>query len=189
MRSNRREERLSPSAGCLALLGRPPCGWAAALGCAHLQPNHLADVWPSRGSRWGPGVTGPPSQAAGPGRGCLHPLPGSLGDGVLSSGPQQRQPCLGPAGGGAWSASGLRERPLSAFPGTNASAPDQLSLALAWNRVDIARSQIFVFGPHWPVKLFSTSSLLSGLVWMMRSMGAPGTRVPGKSWGFSRFNA
>lgn len=41
-----------------------------------------------------------------------------------------------------------------AVPGTNASAPDQLSLALAWNRVDIARSQIFVFGPHWPVKMF-----------------------------------
>lgn len=40
-----------------------------------------------------------------------------------------------------------------AFPGTNASAPDQLSLALAWNRVDIARSQIFVFGPRWPVKI------------------------------------
>lgn len=36
--------------------------------------------------------------------------------------------------------------------GTNASAPDQLSLALAWNRVDIARSQIFVFGHHWPVR-------------------------------------
>uniref|UniRef100_A0A8C1I583 Transient receptor potential cation channel, subfamily M, member 1a n=1 Tax=Cyprinus carpio carpio TaxID=630221 RepID=A0A8C1I583_CYPCA len=35
--------------------------------------------------------------------------------------------------------------------GTNASAPDQLSLALAWNRVDIARSQIFVHGQHWPV--------------------------------------
>ncbi|KAJ8417288.1 hypothetical protein AAFF_G00285150 [Aldrovandia affinis] len=34
--------------------------------------------------------------------------------------------------------------------GTNASAPDQLSLALAWNRVDIARSQIFVYGNHWP---------------------------------------
>lgn len=49
-----------------------------------------------------------------------------------------------------------QERTLSLlpFPGTNASAPDQLSLALAWNRVDIARSQIFVFGPHWPVKLF-----------------------------------
>ncbi|KAM3626264.1 uncharacterized protein V6R79_025949 [Siganus canaliculatus] len=34
--------------------------------------------------------------------------------------------------------------------GTNASASDQLSLALAWNRVDIARSQIFVHGLHWP---------------------------------------
>uniref|UniRef100_A0A672NMX0 Transient receptor potential cation channel subfamily M member 1-like n=1 Tax=Sinocyclocheilus grahami TaxID=75366 RepID=A0A672NMX0_SINGR len=34
--------------------------------------------------------------------------------------------------------------------GTNASAPDQLSLALAWNRVDIARSQIFIQGQHWP---------------------------------------
>ncbi|XP_029112378.1 transient receptor potential cation channel subfamily M member 1-like [Scleropages formosus] len=34
--------------------------------------------------------------------------------------------------------------------GTNASAADQLSLALAWNRVDIARSQIFVYGHHWP---------------------------------------
>ncbi|XP_061592460.1 transient receptor potential cation channel subfamily M member 1-like isoform X2 [Cololabis saira] len=35
--------------------------------------------------------------------------------------------------------------------GTNASASDQLSLALAWNRVDIARSQIFVYGIRWPV--------------------------------------
>uniref|UniRef100_A0A4W6CR90 Transient receptor potential cation channel, subfamily M, member 1a n=1 Tax=Lates calcarifer TaxID=8187 RepID=A0A4W6CR90_LATCA len=35
--------------------------------------------------------------------------------------------------------------------GTNASASDQLSLALAWNRVDIAHSQIFVYGHHWPV--------------------------------------
>ncbi|XP_048473026.1 transient receptor potential cation channel subfamily M member 1a isoform X2 [Rhincodon typus] len=34
--------------------------------------------------------------------------------------------------------------------GTNASAPDQLSLAMAWNRVDIARNQIFIFGNHWP---------------------------------------
>ncbi|XP_051918376.1 transient receptor potential cation channel subfamily M member 1-like isoform X2 [Hippocampus zosterae] len=34
--------------------------------------------------------------------------------------------------------------------GTNASACDQLSLALAWNRVDIARSQIFVRGHRWP---------------------------------------
>ncbi|XP_013868000.1 transient receptor potential cation channel subfamily M member 3 isoform X3 [Austrofundulus limnaeus] len=35
--------------------------------------------------------------------------------------------------------------------GANASAPDQLSLALAWNRVDIARSQIFIYGQQWPV--------------------------------------
>uniref|UniRef100_A0A8C1T795 Transient receptor potential cation channel, subfamily M, member 1b n=1 Tax=Cyprinus carpio TaxID=7962 RepID=A0A8C1T795_CYPCA len=35
--------------------------------------------------------------------------------------------------------------------GTNASAPDQLSLALAWNRVDIARNQIFVYGHNLPV--------------------------------------
>ncbi|KAK7919223.1 hypothetical protein WMY93_010507 [Mugilogobius chulae] len=34
--------------------------------------------------------------------------------------------------------------------GTNACATDQLSLALAWNRVDIARNQIFVYGHHWP---------------------------------------
>ncbi|KAJ0056538.1 hypothetical protein NL108_010250, partial [Boleophthalmus pectinirostris] len=33
---------------------------------------------------------------------------------------------------------------------TNACATDQLSLALAWNRVDIARNQIFVYGLHWP---------------------------------------
>lgn len=39
--------------------------------------------------------------------------------------------------------------PLS---GANASAPDQLSLALAWNRVDIARSQIFIYGQQWPVR-------------------------------------
>uniref|UniRef100_A0A672Z736 Transient receptor potential cation channel, subfamily M, member 3 n=1 Tax=Sphaeramia orbicularis TaxID=375764 RepID=A0A672Z736_9TELE len=36
--------------------------------------------------------------------------------------------------------------------GANASAPDQLSLALAWNRVDIARSQIFIYGQQWPVR-------------------------------------
>ncbi|KAM4876666.1 transient receptor potential cation channel subfamily M member 3 isoform 2-T2 [Thomomys bottae] len=35
--------------------------------------------------------------------------------------------------------------------GANASAPDQLSLALAWDRVDIARSQIFIYGQQWPV--------------------------------------
>uniref|UniRef100_A0A3P8UV35 Transient receptor potential cation channel, subfamily M, member 1b n=1 Tax=Cynoglossus semilaevis TaxID=244447 RepID=A0A3P8UV35_CYNSE len=34
---------------------------------------------------------------------------------------------------------------------TNASASDQLSLALAWNRVDIARNHIFVYGHNLPV--------------------------------------
>lgn len=38
-----------------------------------------------------------------------------------------------------------------AILGTNASASDQLSLALAWNRVDIARNQIFVYGHNLPV--------------------------------------
>ncbi|KAJ6630916.1 hypothetical protein lerEdw1_014668, partial [Lerista edwardsae] len=41
--------------------------------------------------------------------------------------------------------------PFSLCTGANASAPDQLSLALAWNRVDIARSQIFIYGQQWPV--------------------------------------
>uniref|UniRef100_A0A8C2EK71 Transient receptor potential cation channel, subfamily M, member 3 n=1 Tax=Cyprinus carpio TaxID=7962 RepID=A0A8C2EK71_CYPCA len=51
--------------------------------------------------------------------------------------------------------------------GANASAPDQLSLALAWNRVDIARSQIFIYGQQWPmlmmmimIKVHETDSLL-----------------------------
>uniref|UniRef100_A0A671UDN6 Transient receptor potential cation channel, subfamily M, member 1b n=1 Tax=Sparus aurata TaxID=8175 RepID=A0A671UDN6_SPAAU len=35
--------------------------------------------------------------------------------------------------------------------GTNAAAADQLSLALAWNRVDIARNHIFVYGHNLPV--------------------------------------
>ncbi|XP_023931927.1 transient receptor potential cation channel subfamily M member 3-like [Lingula anatina] len=34
--------------------------------------------------------------------------------------------------------------------GQNASAPDQLSLALTWNRVDIAKKHIFVYGREWP---------------------------------------
>jgi hypothetical protein len=42
--------------------------------------------------------------------------------------------------------------PLFLLLGANASAPDQLSLALAWNRVDIARSQIFIYGQQWPVR-------------------------------------
>ncbi|XP_021476775.2 transient receptor potential cation channel subfamily M member 3 isoform X1 [Oncorhynchus mykiss] len=43
--------------------------------------------------------------------------------------------------------------------GANASAPDQLSLALAWNRVDIARSQIFIYGQQWPVGSLEQSML------------------------------
>lgn len=46
----------------------------------------------------------------------------------------------------------LLPAPLSVYTGANASAPDQLSLALAWNRVDIARSQIFIYGQQWPVQ-------------------------------------
>ena len=33
-------------------------------------------------------------------------------------------------------------------------ATDQLRLALTWNRVDIARSEIFVYGQEWPVSEF-----------------------------------
>lgn len=36
------------------------------------------------------------------------------------------------------------------FRSRHLSAPEQLSLALAWNRVDIARSEIFVYGQEWP---------------------------------------
>uniref|UniRef100_A0A6Q2WRM7 Transient receptor potential cation channel, subfamily M, member 1a n=1 Tax=Esox lucius TaxID=8010 RepID=A0A6Q2WRM7_ESOLU len=48
--------------------------------------------------------------------------------------------------------------------GTNASAPDQLSLALAWNRVDIARSQIFVYGHHWPTSGSVSQAMMDALV-------------------------
>ncbi|XP_035824942.1 transient receptor potential cation channel subfamily M member 1 isoform X2 [Aplysia californica] len=34
--------------------------------------------------------------------------------------------------------------------GTTANAIDQLNLALTWDRVDIARSHIFVYGQEWP---------------------------------------
>lgn len=34
--------------------------------------------------------------------------------------------------------------------GHNLSPAEQLGLALAWNRVDIARSDIFVMGQDWP---------------------------------------
>uniref|UniRef100_A0A1B0C4L8 Uncharacterized protein n=1 Tax=Glossina palpalis gambiensis TaxID=67801 RepID=A0A1B0C4L8_9MUSC len=37
------------------------------------------------------------------------------------------------------------------FKTQHLSPPDQLSLALTWNRVDIARSEIFVYGQEWPL--------------------------------------
>uniref|UniRef100_A0A8C3JHB0 Transient receptor potential cation channel subfamily M member 6 n=1 Tax=Calidris pygmaea TaxID=425635 RepID=A0A8C3JHB0_9CHAR len=37
--------------------------------------------------------------------------------------------------------------------GTNMSASDQLDLALAWNRLDIAKKHILVYGQHWKVLL------------------------------------
>uniref|UniRef100_A0A803SYJ3 non-specific serine/threonine protein kinase n=1 Tax=Anolis carolinensis TaxID=28377 RepID=A0A803SYJ3_ANOCA len=40
---------------------------------------------------------------------------------------------------------------LCLFIGTNMSAPDQLNLALAWNRLDIAKKHILVYGQHWKV--------------------------------------
>lgn len=33
------------------------------------------------------------------------------------------------------------------------SAPDQLHLAMTWNRADLARSHIFVYGQEWPVSI------------------------------------
>uniref|UniRef100_S4R482 Transient receptor potential cation channel subfamily M member 7 n=1 Tax=Petromyzon marinus TaxID=7757 RepID=S4R482_PETMA len=36
-----------------------------------------------------------------------------------------------------------------AAAGTNFSSADQLNLALAWDRVDIAKNHVFVYGQHW----------------------------------------
>lgn len=41
------------------------------------------------------------------------------------------------------------------FLGTNASALDQLVLTLAWDRVDIAKSHVFVYGQQWLVGMAS----------------------------------
>lgn len=40
----------------------------------------------------------------------------------------------------------------------NTSAPHQLSLAMSWDRIDVARSHIFTYGQQWPV-----STMLSAL--------------------------
>lgn len=44
-------------------------------------------------------------------------------------------------------------RSFTCFLGTNMSASDQLDLALAWNRLDIAKKHILVYGQHWKVIL------------------------------------
>lgn len=45
----------------------------------------------------------------------------------------------------------LDEAVLTALlKGQHLPAPDQLQLALTWNRVDIARKEIFVYGQEWP---------------------------------------
>uniref|UniRef100_A0A8D0HI88 non-specific serine/threonine protein kinase n=1 Tax=Sphenodon punctatus TaxID=8508 RepID=A0A8D0HI88_SPHPU len=44
-----------------------------------------------------------------------------------------------------------RESVRFLFIGTNMSASDQLNLVLAWNRVDIAKKHILVYGQHWKV--------------------------------------
>jgi transient receptor potential cation channel subfamily M protein 3 len=36
------------------------------------------------------------------------------------------------------------------FKSQHLSPSEQLQLALTWNRVDIARSEIFVYGQEWP---------------------------------------
>lgn len=37
----------------------------------------------------------------------------------------------------------------------NTSAPQQLNLALSWDRVDVARSHIFTYGQDWPVGILT----------------------------------
>ncbi|XP_063753308.1 transient receptor potential cation channel subfamily M member 6 isoform X2 [Eleginops maclovinus] len=39
----------------------------------------------------------------------------------------------------------------TSLKGTKASPAEQLSMALAWNRADIAQKEVLVYGQHWPV--------------------------------------
>lgn len=43
------------------------------------------------------------------------------------------------------------------FKSQHLSPSEQLSLALTWNRVDIARSEIFVYGQEWPAGEYPVS--------------------------------
>ncbi|XP_069018078.1 transient receptor potential cation channel subfamily M member 1-like [Embiotoca jacksoni] len=67
--------------------------------------------------------------------------------------------------------------------GTNAAAADQLSLALAWNRVDIARNHIFVYGHNLPPAGAMTSTTTSGTPTQERQKSpatAPRNKTRGK---------
>ncbi|XP_071043115.1 transient receptor potential cation channel trpm-like [Parasteatoda tepidariorum] len=44
---------------------------------------------------------------------------------------------------------------IALLKGHHMPAPDQLRLALTWNRVDIARNEIFVYGQEWPTPTLS----------------------------------
>jgi transient receptor potential cation channel subfamily M protein 3 len=46
------------------------------------------------------------------------------------------------------------------FKSQHFSPTEQLSLALTWNRVDIARSEIFVYGQEWSPGMRSMRDLL-----------------------------
>ncbi|KAK1887609.1 Transient receptor potential cation channel subfamily M member 1 [Dissostichus eleginoides] len=66
--------------------------------------------------------------------------------------------------------------------GTNAAAADQLSLALAWNRVDIARNHIFVYGHNLPPAgaMASATSLASTQDKQKSPTRAPKSKARGK---------
>ncbi|GAB6029581.1 hypothetical protein CHUAL_005324 [Chamberlinius hualienensis] len=48
--------------------------------------------------------------------------------------------------------------------GSRLSAPDQLSLALTWNRVDIARCEVFVYGQEWTNEMLE-QAMMDALTW------------------------
>ncbi|KAJ4937685.1 hypothetical protein JOQ06_002317 [Pogonophryne albipinna] len=66
--------------------------------------------------------------------------------------------------------------------GTNAAAADQLGLALAWNRVDIARNHIFVYGHNLPPPgaMASATSLASTHDKQKSPARAPKSKARGK---------
>lgn len=47
------------------------------------------------------------------------------------------------------------------FKSQHLSPPEQLSLALTWNRVDIAKSEIFVYGQEWPLGSLDGAMMLA----------------------------